>query len=89
VADRDEPEASRSEWHGDGTVGEDDDGSGQAATAPPGAMGEAHPGGARTQRGTEREDPPARTDFAPARCMLAWGLPAEGALSTMRSWTCP
>jgi hypothetical protein len=32
--------ASCSEWQGDGTVGEHDDGSGKAATAPPGAMDE-------------------------------------------------
>jgi hypothetical protein len=57
VADRGEPEASRSEWHADGTAGEDDCGSGLAATVPARAMGEAglgdheprgkHPQGAR------------------------------------------
>jgi hypothetical protein len=41
VADRGEPEASCSEWHGDGTAGEDDCGSGLAATVPARAMGEA------------------------------------------------
>jgi hypothetical protein len=43
VADRGEPEASRSEWHADGTAGEDDCGSGLAATVPARAMGEAGP----------------------------------------------
>ena len=37
-------EASRWEWHGDGTTGEDDRGSGLRATAPARAMGEARPG---------------------------------------------
>ena len=37
-------EASRWEWHGEGTTGEDDRGSGLRATAPARAMGEARPG---------------------------------------------
>lgn len=44
VVDRGEPEASCSEWHGDGTAGEDDRGTGLAATVPARAMGEARPG---------------------------------------------
>jgi hypothetical protein len=44
VVDRGEPEASCPEWHGDGTAGEDDLGSGLAAMAPARTMGEAHPG---------------------------------------------
>jgi hypothetical protein len=43
MVDRGEPVASRSEWHGDGTAGEDDRGSGLAATVPARAMGEARP----------------------------------------------
>src|SRR4030095_5806768 len=38
--DREELEASRSEWHGDGTAGENGPGSGLAATVPAPAMGE-------------------------------------------------
>jgi hypothetical protein len=41
----------------------------------------------------EREDPPVvpagRRGVAPRRCTLTWGLCAEAALSTMRSWTGP
>jgi hypothetical protein len=44
VADRDEPEASCSKWHGDGTAGKHDGGSGLAVMAPAWAMGEARPG---------------------------------------------
>jgi hypothetical protein len=44
VADRGEPVASCSGWHGDGTAGEDNCGSGVAATVPARAMGEARPG---------------------------------------------
>ena len=44
VADRGEPEASRSQWYADGTAGEDDRGSGLAATVPARPMGEARPG---------------------------------------------
>jgi hypothetical protein len=44
VADRGEPVASCSEWHGDGTAGEDDRASRLAAVAPAWAMGEARPG---------------------------------------------
>jgi hypothetical protein len=44
VADRGEPEAWCSEWHGDGTAGEDDRGSGLVATGPARAMGEARSG---------------------------------------------
>jgi predicted nucleotidyltransferase len=44
VVDRDEPVASRSEWHGDGTAGEDDRGFGLVETAPARPMGEARPG---------------------------------------------
>jgi hypothetical protein len=43
MVDRGEPEASRSEWHADGTAGENDRGSGLAATGPAQAMGEACP----------------------------------------------
>jgi hypothetical protein len=43
VVDRDEPEASCWEWHGDGTAGEDDRASHLAAVAPARAMGEARP----------------------------------------------
>jgi hypothetical protein len=41
VADRGEPEASCSAWHGDGTAGEADRASYLAAVAPAHAMGEA------------------------------------------------
>ena len=44
MVDRDEPVASRSEWHGDGTAGEDDRGFGLVETAPARPMGEARPG---------------------------------------------
>jgi hypothetical protein len=44
VADRGVPLASCSEWHGDGTAGEDDRASHLAAVAPARAMGEARPG---------------------------------------------
>jgi hypothetical protein len=44
VVDRGEPEAPRSEWHADGTAGEDDCGSGLAVKAPAQAMGETRPG---------------------------------------------
>jgi hypothetical protein len=43
VVDRDEPIASRWEWHGDGTAGEDDHTSHLAAAASARAMGEARP----------------------------------------------
>jgi len=43
VADRGEPVASCSEWHADGTAGEDDRASHLAAVAPARAMGEARP----------------------------------------------
>jgi uncharacterized protein len=43
VADRGGAEASCSEWHGDGTAGEDDRGSGLVATVLARAMGEARP----------------------------------------------
>jgi hypothetical protein len=41
VVDRQEPEASCSEWHADGTAGENDRGSGLAATVPARVIGEA------------------------------------------------
>jgi hypothetical protein len=44
VADRGRPVASCSEWHGDGTAGEDDRASHLAAVALARAMGEARPG---------------------------------------------
>jgi hypothetical protein len=44
VADRDEPEMSGSEWHGDSMAGEDDRDSHLAAVAPARAMGETRPG---------------------------------------------
>jgi hypothetical protein len=44
VADRGEPEASRSEWHGDGTAGEDDRTGHLVAEAPAWPMGEVHQG---------------------------------------------
>jgi hypothetical protein len=44
VRDRGEPVASCSEWHGDGTAGEDDRASHLVAEAPARAMGEAGPG---------------------------------------------
>jgi hypothetical protein len=44
VVDRGEPEASCSEWHGDGTAGEHDRASHLAAMALAQAMGEARPG---------------------------------------------
>jgi hypothetical protein len=44
VVDRGEPEAPCSEWHGDGTAGEDHRASHLAAVAPARAMGEARPG---------------------------------------------
>jgi hypothetical protein len=43
VADRGEPEASCSEWHGDGTAGEDDCASQLTAEAPVRPMGETRP----------------------------------------------
>jgi hypothetical protein len=44
VVDRGEPAASCSEWHGDGTAGEDEPGSGLAAIVTPAqAMGEVRP----------------------------------------------
>jgi hypothetical protein len=43
VVDRGEPVALCWEWHGDGTAGEDDCGSGLAATVPARAMGEVRP----------------------------------------------
>jgi hypothetical protein len=43
VVDREEPEASRSEWHADGTAGENGRGSGLSASVPARAMGEARP----------------------------------------------
>ena len=44
VVDRGELEASCSEWHADGTAGEDDRASHLAAVVPARAMGEASPG---------------------------------------------
>jgi hypothetical protein len=44
VVDRGEPVASCSEWHEDGTAGEDNRSSGLAVTTPAQAMGEARPG---------------------------------------------
>jgi hypothetical protein len=44
VADRGEPVASCSEWHGDGTAGENDRASHLVAEAPARPMGEAGPG---------------------------------------------
>jgi hypothetical protein len=40
---------------------------------------------------SRRSTGPARgpTGVAPRRCRVAWGLRAEGALSTMTSWTVP
>jgi hypothetical protein len=43
VVDRGEPDASCSEWHGDGTAGEDDRASHLVAEAPARPMGEAGP----------------------------------------------
>ena len=45
VVDRGEPVASCSEWHGDGTAGEDHRAAHLAAVAPTRAMGETRPGG--------------------------------------------
>src|SRR5829696_5477295 len=39
--------------------------------------------------GTGRRPPKQRPGVAPRRCRVTWGLRAEGALSTMRSWTDP
>jgi hypothetical protein len=44
VVDRGEPEASCSEWHADGTAGEDDRASHLVEEAPARLMGEAGPG---------------------------------------------
>ena len=43
MGDRGEPEASCSEWHGDGTAGESDRALHLAAVAPARVMGEARP----------------------------------------------
>jgi hypothetical protein len=56
VADRGEPEASCSEWQGDGTAGEDDRGFDLVATGPARAMGEARPG----RHEPRWQGPPAR-----------------------------
>ena len=44
MADRDEPETACWEWHGGGTAGEDDRGSGLSVTALDRVMSEAGPG---------------------------------------------
>jgi hypothetical protein len=44
VVDRGDPEASCSEWHGDGTASEDDAFSHLAMVVPAWAMGEVRPG---------------------------------------------
>jgi hypothetical protein len=59
VVDRGEPVASCSEWHGDGTAGEDDRASHLAALAVAQAMGEARP----RRRQPRGKPPPAARQF--------------------------
>jgi hypothetical protein len=79
VVDRGEPVASCLESHGDGTAGENDCGSGLAATVPARAMGEASPG---------RREPRWHGSGVPCRLRRSTGSGGDDYPLRMRSAAC-
>jgi hypothetical protein len=86
VVDRGEPAASCSEWHGDGTAGEDDHGFGLAVTVPARAMGEARPRSPTSLVGKRSEGPRQPANAINHGSGLAFPLPERPArVATMNA----